>query len=313
MIGSVVALMFALELGGQLYAWDSGEILVLFAAFAVLFTTFLLVERKAEEPIISFGMFRKRLFASSNLAGLFYGAAFIAASIYIPLFVQGVTGGTATNSGLILLPMTLSSVVASQVGGFLVQRTSFRNVMMLSAVIFMAGIALLATITPDTTKTMLSIYMAIAGFGVGFSFSVLGMSAIQDFGPSQRGAASSTMSFIRSLGMTVGITVFGIVQRNLFANRLSESMSAMGSGAEGLPSMDDPRTLLASDARKAIPGPVLEQIVGDLSKSITTMFWWTLVPAALALITVCFMGNAKMMGHGPGAVNLQEGKPAATK
>ncbi|MGG1611042.1 MDR family MFS transporter [Paenibacillus phoenicis] len=313
LIGAVVALMFALELGGQLYAWDSGQILGLFAAFAVLFTIFLLVERKAEEPIVSFAMFRKRLFASSNLAGLFYGAAFIAASVYIPLFVQGVTGGTATNSGLILLPMTLSSVVASQVGGFLVQRTSFRNVMILSAVIFIVGIALLATITPDTTKTLLSIYMATAGFGVGFSFSVLGMSAIQDFGPSQRGAASSTMSFIRSLGMTVGITIFGIVQRNLFANRLSESLSAMGGGADGLPSMDDPRTLLASEARKAIPAPVLEQIVADLSKSITTMFWWTLVPAVLALITVCFMGNAKMRAYGAEAAGRNEAKPAVSE
>ncbi|GBK65139.1 hypothetical protein PbDSM24746_51430 [Paenibacillus macerans] len=66
MIGAIVALMFALELGGQLYAWDSVVILGLFAAFALLFIVFLLAERRAGEPIISFGMFRKRLFASSN-------------------------------------------------------------------------------------------------------------------------------------------------------------------------------------------------------------------------------------------------------
>ena len=105
----------------------------------------------------------------------------------------------------------------------------YRNVMMISAVIFIAGIILLSTITPETTRFMLSVYMFLTGFGIGFSFSVLGMSSIHGFDMRQRGSATSTMSFVRSLGMTVGITIFGIIQRNHFTNGMTEAFA----GGEG--------------------------------------------------------------------------------
>ncbi|HEY4432550.1 MAG TPA: MFS transporter, partial [Paenibacillus sp.] len=100
LVGAIICLMFALELGGNQYAWDSSVILGLFAGFAVLLLAFILIERVAAEPVISFAMFSKRLFATSSVTALFYGSAFIVATIYIPIFVQGVFGGSATNSGL---------------------------------------------------------------------------------------------------------------------------------------------------------------------------------------------------------------------
>lgn len=117
LVGAVVSLMFALELGGNQYAWDSVQIIALFAVFVILFAAFIAVERKAAEPIISFAMFRKRLFAASNGVALLYGSAFIIATIYIPIFIQGVFGGSATNSGLLLTPMMLGSVAAARSEG----------------------------------------------------------------------------------------------------------------------------------------------------------------------------------------------------
>lgn len=113
-----------------------------------------------------------------------------------------------------------------------------------------------------------------------------------------------------------GSPVFGILQRNFFASRLAESLAGT-EGAAGLPSLDNPRTLLASKVRKAISAPVLERIVNDLSASITDMFRWTIVPAALALIAVLFMGNAKMLSHsrarGAAPSSGREPRPAADK
>ncbi|MGO4277129.1 MFS transporter, partial [Paenibacillus sp. TAF58] len=83
LVGAIVSLMFALELGGKEYAWDSAFILGLFALFAVLTIIFVFVERRAAEPIISFAMFKNRLYASSNAVAIFSGAAFITASVYI--------------------------------------------------------------------------------------------------------------------------------------------------------------------------------------------------------------------------------------
>ncbi|HEY4431406.1 MAG TPA: MFS transporter, partial [Paenibacillus sp.] len=100
LVSAIICLMFALELGGNQYAWDSSVILGLFAGFAVLLLAFIFIERVAAEPVISFAMFSKRLFATSSVTALFYGSAFIVATIYIPIFVQGVFGGSATNSGL---------------------------------------------------------------------------------------------------------------------------------------------------------------------------------------------------------------------
>ncbi|MBB6674974.1 MDR family MFS transporter [Cohnella nanjingensis] len=292
LVGAVVCLMFSLELGGHEYAWDSAQIIGLLSASAILLAVFLYVETKAAEPIISYDMFRKRLFAFGTLAGLFYGAAFITFAMYIPIFVQGVNGGSATNSGLILLPLTLGSVFSSQIGAFAAMKTSYRNVMIASALILILGAALLSTITPDTSKTTLVFYMIITGVGVGFSFSVLGMSSMHGFDARQRGSASSTMSFVRSLGMTVGLTVFGIMQRNTLTGKLTD---AFGGGNAGAAPIGDIRETLTPEKRKAIPPDVLNKIIDALSSSIAHMFLWALVPAALALVAVLFMGKARMI------------------
>lgn len=291
LVGSVICLMFALELGGNKYAWDSSVILGLFAGFAVLLIAFIWIERQAAEPIISFDMFRKRLFATSSVVGLFYGSAFIVATIYIPIFVQGVFGGSATNSGLILMPMMIGTVIGSQTGGLLTTKTSFRNIMLLSAVCFLAGVFSLSTLTPDTSRLLLNGFMALTGFGVGFSFSVLSLSSIHHFDIRQRGSATSTSTFMRSLGMTLGITIFGILQRNSFTSNLS---SAFG-GSEQASAFGEPRAALTPEARAEIPAPVLEKITSSLSISIADTFLWALLPAALGLVFVFLMPKDRLV------------------
>ncbi|RLQ96249.1 DHA2 family efflux MFS transporter permease subunit [Falsibacillus albus] len=293
LVGAVVCLMFALELGGQKYNWDSIEIIGLFSGFSLLSIIFLFIENNVSSPIISFSMFKNRLFAGSTIVALFYGAAFMAATVYIPIFVQGVYGGTATNSGLILLPMMLGSVVTAQVGGFLTSKMSYRSIMILSGIIFIIGMVLLSTLTPETNRIWLTFYMIIVGFGVGFSFSVLSMAAIHNFGIEQRGSATSTSNFIRSLGMTIGISVFGTIQSNGFTEELTKTFSGMGaafkSGMSG-----NAREVLSASARDQIPAEVLSKITSALSTSIVHTFMWGLIPACLAFLFVFMMGKERM-------------------
>ncbi|PFO04663.1 MFS transporter [Bacillus sp. AFS076308] len=292
LIGSVVCLMFALELGGQKYDWDSSIILSLFAGFAVLLLLFLYAETKAKDPIISFAMFKNRLFAGSTLVSLFYGAAFMAATVYIPIFVQGVFGGTATNSGLILLPMMLGSVVTAQTGGFLTTKMSYRNIMFLSGVILIIGFLLLSSISPETSRALLTVYMVVIGLGVGFSFSVLSMAAIHPFGMEQRGSATSTSNFIRSLGMTIGITIFGTIQRSNLNEGLEEAFSGMGP-VKGQ-SFGDSRSLLSEGARSHIPPQIIDKITDVLSSSIVHTFTWALVPAGIAFLFIFILGKDRL-------------------
>jgi len=301
LVGAVVSLMFGLELGGSTYAWNSVQIIGLFAAFVVLFVIFLFVEKVASDPIISYSMFRRRLFAMSNVIGFFYGATFVICTVYIPIYVQGVYGGSATNSGLILTPMMLGSVVGSQLGGFLTTKTSYRNIMMLSGVFFVAGMILLSTLNPELPRGIVTLYMVITGFGVGFSFSTLGMAAVQGFDIRQRGSASSTNSFSRSLGMTLGVTIFGIVQRNLFSSKLAD-LFAGAQGGQGKVA-DDPRAILDPRVRAQIPAEVLDKITDALSSSIAQMFMWAVIPAILAAVSILMMGNERVQlapkGKGP--------------
>jgi len=293
LVGAIVCLMFALELGGKEFAWDSGPILGLFAGFAALAVLFLAVERRAEEPIISFAMFRSRLYASSNVIAILSGAAFIVASVYIPIFIQGVLGGKATNSGLVLLPMMVGSVVTATGGGILLGRLRYRTIMIPTLGLLVAGLALLTTITPDTSKFAITVYMILVGLGIGASFSVLSNAAIHSFSARQRGAASSTLNFLRSLGMTLGITVFGILQSNSLTNRLSGAFAGSGGAPQGI-DLTDPRGLMQPEVRAKIPPDILDTITSNLSSSIVYTFAWSLIPAVLALFAAFAMSREKL-------------------
>lgn len=170
LVASILCLMLALELGGKKYSWDSTMIIGLFVAFVVLIIGFIFVERRAQEPIITFSMFKNRLYTTSNLMAMFSGAAFITASVYIPIFIQGVLGGSATNSALVLLPMMLGSVVTAGGGGAVLTKFKYRSIMIPTLTLLVIGIALLTTLTTDSSRFMVTIFMILVGLGIGASF-----------------------------------------------------------------------------------------------------------------------------------------------
>lgn len=290
LVSSVLCLMFALELGGKEYAWDSLVIISLFGGFTVFLALFLWTETKAEDPVIPFHLFKKRLFATAQGIGFLYGATFILGTIFIPIFVQGVYGGTATNSGLILTPMMLGSVVGSQMGGRFAVKTSYRNLMIISGLFFLTGIYLLSTLSADTARSIVTIYMIITGIGVGFSFPLLSMSSIHGLDMRQRGTANSTNTFFRSIGMTLGVTVYGTIQNHLLMNELEKALPMM----KQFNPAGDTRVLLSQEARAHIPPEVLQKIVDALADSIATMFAWAIIPVIIAIVLILFMGSARL-------------------
>lgn len=290
---SIVCLMFALELGGKEYAWNSNMILGLFAIFAIMLIIFFFVERRATDPIISFHLFKKRLFAASQGVAFFYGAAFIICTVYIPIFVQGVLGGSASNAGLILTPMMVGSVIGSQTGGQFASRTSYRNIMIVSGIFFVLGIYLLSTLTMETPRALVTLFMVLAGLGVGFSFSVLSMSSIHNLEMRDRGSATSTNSFFRSLGMTLGVTIFGTIQNHIFTDKLKAIFPS--ELAKMAPKSGDTSFLLSPHATEKIPPQILDGIKQALAASIADTFFWALIPAILSIICIILMGKERLL------------------
>ncbi|MFZ7944058.1 MDR family MFS transporter [Neobacillus sp. 19] len=290
---SVVSLMFALELGGKEYAWSSAQILALFASFIIFIIAFFIAEIKAAEPILPLWLFKKKLFATSQILAFLYGGTFIILTVFIPIFVQGVYGGTAKNAGLILTPMMLGSVAGSSVGGIFLTKTSYRNLMLISIVSYCLGMFFLGGMTVDTARWQLTLYMILVGFGVGFSFSLLPTASIHNLEPQYRGTANSTNSFLRSFGMTLGVTIFGTIQGNVFQDKLKAAFSGM-QGAGNF-KMGDPREIFQASERAKIPDFILSKIVHAMSDSITHAFMLALIPIVLAAVTIFFMGNARVV------------------
>lgn len=290
---AVISLMFALELGGKKYDWNSVQVISLFGSFAFFFIVFFLFELKAKEPIIPFWLFRRRLFATSQILAFLYGGTFIILTVFIPIFVQAVYGGSATNAGLILMPMMLGSVAGSAIGGISLTKTSYRNIMLISVITYFLGMYLLGGLTPDTSRGLVTIYMILVGFGIGFSFSLLPTASIHNLEPHYRGTANSTNSFLRSFGMTIGITVFGTIQNKVFTEKLADAFKDV-KGGNSFGNIGNTQELFEASERAKIPSFVLDKIVDAMSTSITFTFLIALIPIVISAIVVLLMGKDRV-------------------
>lgn len=179
-------------------------------------------------------------------------------------------------------------------------KTSYRNLLIPTFILLVIGTGLVATLTPEASRLLVTLYMILIGLGIGASFSVLSTAAIHGLTAQQRGSASATLNFIRSLGMTIGITTFGIIQSHYFSGSLTKLLTANGggaasAGAAGVMDFKDPHSLLSPETRALIPPEILSKITEGLSSSIANTFAWAVIPAALALLASFLWGVRKWM------------------
>ncbi len=290
LVFSILSLMFALELGGKEYAWNSLMIISLFISFALLLFIFLQIEQRVEEPVVPIALFKRRLFTSSQGVSFLYGAMLISGATYIPLFVQGVFGGTASSAGQILTPMMLGVVTGSQIGGFSANKFTYRRIMLGSVLLLLIAMSLLSTLSVDTSRLLVTLYMIIAGMGIGISFPIMSLTSLHQLEMNQRGSATSTVVFFRTIGSALGVTVFGAIQTQILKTQLQNMIgnSPMASN------IVDPRVLLQPEVRATIPSFVLDKMTLALADSIATVFQWSLIAVIAAFIFILLMGNDRM-------------------
>jgi hypothetical protein len=164
--------------------------------------------------------------------------------------------------------------------------------MIVSGILLMTGIYLLGSMDMDTPRYLLTIYMIILGLGVGFSFSLLNLASINGVSPMQRGAATSMNSTFRTIGMTLGITIFGTIQQRIFESKLTSLLP----GSSPFMNQSADHAQLSSQAIAQMPPQVASAFKEALTSSITTSFLWALVPAVFAFLCILLMGNEKMQG-----------------
>ena len=225
---SVSALLLATVWGGETYAWSSAVIIGLLAGAVLGLAAFIVIERRAAEPILPLDLFRDSVFAVSSTVSFILGIAMFGAIIFLPLFLQVVLGVTATNSGLLLLPLVGGLLVGTIGSGRRITKSGRYKVYPIVGTALLAiGLYLLSTMGLSTTFPVACVYMAIVGLGIGLVMQVLVLAVQNAVPPQHMGTATSATQFFRSIGGTVGVTVFGAIM----TARLTSQLAATGGGA----------------------------------------------------------------------------------
>jgi EmrB/QacA subfamily drug resistance transporter len=206
------SLLMGLVWGGKQYGWGSAHVVGALALSAALLVTFAVVERRAAEPILPFEILRNPIVAGSVACMALVGMAMFGTISYVPLFVQGVIGTSATSSGVVLTPLMLGAVTTSLLTGQLVSRTGrYRWNAILGPIVLTAGMVLLWRMTVTTTNAQAARNMVIAGIGIGAMMQVFVLSVQNAVPRAHIGSATALTQFSRQMGATIGVTVMGAI------------------------------------------------------------------------------------------------------
>lgn len=285
--GAIVALLFALLQGGTSWAWLSPQSLGLFATFVLLLAFFIWVEKRAAEPILPLTLFKSRIIAVSSIGGLILGVTMFGVTTYVPLFVQGVKGGTATDAGIVLTPLLLSWPISSLISGRLVLRFGYRKVAVIGAFLTTLGATMLLFFHRDTSTLFIVVAMLFLGTGLGFDSTAFILS-VQNAVPWRlRGVATASTQFVRTIGGTIGVAFMGTILNAQIAQRFAPVFTQFSADTAHLPkNIALANILLTPNIHSLVPADFLQQLQGALSQG---LFWVYLVVFALMLISLVAM------------------------
>ena len=282
MVVGVVSLLLALTFGGDKYEWTSWQIIALFAVALVFLTLFVFVERKAEEPILPMHLFKHRTFTVLNGIGFLMSVGMFGAIMFVPFFMQGVVGVSATQSGTIMTPMMITMIIGSVIGGRIVYKIGVKSQIFIGMIVMAAGFGLLSTMDVDTSKFTATLYMIVLGLGIGLVMPILTLALQESFPKSELGVVTSSSQFFRSIGGTFGMTILGAVMNHrssqLLDDRLMPMLQSLPAQAKGMVDKfshmihDDPQglysLLLSPEALAKIPPQMREAFVPILKQSL---------------------------------------------
>jgi EmrB/QacA subfamily drug resistance transporter len=277
------------SLGGTTYAWSSAPIWILGACGAVLVGVFVLVERKAREPVLPLHLFRLRAFWVTSTVGFIVGFAMFGAITYLPAFFQVVRGVSPTWSGVQLLPLMAGLLVVSIGSGQVISRTGrYRFWPIAGTAMMTLGLYLLSHMGVGTSSLLDSLYMLILGMGLGGVMQVL-VIIVQNAVPhSELGVATSGATFFRSIGGSFGTAIFGAIFANVLVGNLARHLHGVRLPA-GFSSANVTPALLSH-----LPAAIHQGFVAGYAESIQTVFIVAVPIAALAFLATWLIPQVEL-------------------
>lgn len=294
LIASVATcLVLVASLGGTTWAWGSAKIIGLAALSVVLLIAFVLVERRAAEPVLPLKLFRIRTFSLVAVISFVIGFAMFGAMTYLPTFLQVVHDITPTMSGVHMLPMVFGLLITSTVSGQIVSRTGRWKIFpILGTGITAIGLLLLHRLTETSPTWEMSIYFFVFGAGLGLVMQVLVLVVQNAVSYQDLGVATSGATFFRSIGASFGVAIFGTIFTNRLTDKLGSALADRplppGVSAEGLSA--DPRAI------GQLPPALQQPVLHAYSTSITDVFLYAAPVVLIAFLFAWLLKEDKLRG-----------------
>ncbi|MBI4302270.1 MAG: MFS transporter, partial [Chloroflexi bacterium] len=318
LILAAVPLLLALAWAGSTYPWASPQVTGLLAFSALAWFTFIWLENRAREPILPLSFFKNSIFVVSTAVVLTLGMGMFGTIMFVPLFIQGVIGFSATSSGVVTMPMSIALAIGSTLGGQWMSRWSHYRIIGLTGIIIATtGMYLLSRMGVDTTYASAVRNMLVLGFGLGITMPIF-VVVVQNALPySQLGAVTSAIQFFRSIGGTLGVAIMGSLLTTRLSMELPRQIPPQVKQAippEQFSQFVNPQILVNPSILTQVQqqfsqlGPqgrelfqqLLEGLKSALALSIHEAFLVGLVIVALAIIACLFLKEIPLRKtHGP--------------
>ncbi|WP_459115367.1 MDR family MFS transporter [Streptomyces sanyensis] len=293
---SVSLLLVWVTFAGDKYAWASWQTAAMVGGSVALGALFVLVESRASDPIIPLRLFRNRTITLASLASLFVGVAMFAGTVFFSQYFQLARGESPTMSGVLTIPMIGGLFVSSTVSGLVITRTGrWKAWLVGGGVLVTAGLGLLGGIRYDTPYWHVAVFMAVMGLGIGMMMQNLVLCTQNQVPPQDLGAASSVVTFFRSLGGAVGVSALGAVLGTKVTDYVGEGLRKLGpeaaalghggTGGGGIPDLD------------ALPEPVRLVMEDAYGHGVGDVFLYSAPFALLALLVTLFIKEVALRTH----------------
>ncbi|MFD0414642.1 MDR family MFS transporter [Streptomyces sp. NPDC127108] len=280
--------------GGTEYAWGSAVIMELIGLGAASLVGFWFVQRKAAEPVMPLHIFRSRNFSLMSVVGFLTGFVMFGAMLFLPLYQQAVQGASATNSGLLLMPMLLAMMAVSMVAGrFTTATGKYKVFPIVGSVLMAVGLFMLAQMDTDTSRVTTGIYMAVLGAGMGCLMQITMLVAQNSVEMKDMGVASSSATLFRTLGSSFGVAIMGA----LFNNRVQDEMAKAGGG--GVAKVTEHSAQLDAASLAKLPEAARDAYQHAVSAGTHVAFLLAAAMAVGALIAAFFVKETPLRGAAP--------------
>ncbi|HVB73573.1 MAG TPA: MDR family MFS transporter [Ktedonobacteraceae bacterium] len=290
----IVALLFAFLQGGVTWDWFSLPSLSLFASSLVLLLLFLYQEVRAPEPILPLTLFKNRIIAISSIGGFVLGVVMFGVTTYVPLFVQGVKGGTATSAGITLGPLLLAWPITSALSGKIIMRYGYRPTAVLGALLVTIGMVMVMFFQVGTGLPFIVVAMLIIGSGLGLMSTAFVISVQNAVPWNLRGVATASTQFVRTIGGTIGVALMGTILNTQMAARFSPIFARYPDVVAQLPAHIAPsNVLLTPNVRQSLPLAFLGQLQSALAQSLFWVFALALVVSIIGLAALFLLPGGR--------------------